>query len=1744
TWTYTVADSAVEYLAKDQTKVESFTITLDDGNGGLITKQIDVTITGTNDQTLLTSVNSTAISTTVAESAGNSSAQDIAAINGSLAFSDVDIGDSLAASAGSPTVALNGGALPAGVDAASLTAALNHLSFGVSVVSNGEATQNISWTWDPTAANLDFLKAGDQLTVTYAIHVADSVPQNLTFTITGTNDQTLLTSVNSTAVSTTVAESAGNSSAQDIAAIHGALAITDVDIGDGLNGFAGSPTVALNGGALPAGVNAAALTAALDHLSFNFGVGIFSTGGATQMSWTWDPTAANLDFLKAGDQLTVTYAVHVADSAPQNLTFTITGTNDGPTLAPIANQTYTDTAADDTFAPISGTLSSQDPDAGDTKVYSISSGIPEAHTVNGVDYDIIKPSFYGPLYLNSQTGAYTFVPDDSRLESQKTSESLFFEFTVTDGSGASATQTLTINIDGVNDTPTLAAVTGPTYNDTAGADTFSASSGTLFGSDRDLDTLSYGINSGMTGGSTIIGGVTYDVSKVGSFGTLYVNSSTGQYTYQENNSAINAATTATSDNFTVTTSDGTASASTALNVTINGVNDAPIGVNDTGSATEKGGTANASGGANATGNVITNDTDVDSAGLTVSAIRTGGTEGAGMAGTVGSGLVGAHGTLTLQSNGSYTYVVNENDATVQALNTGGSTTDSFNYTVSDGSLTDTAVLTVTINGANDAPVNTVPGTQTTNEDTAKVFSSANGNQISIFDPDNTTHTVTLSVPNGAITLNGTSGLSFTVGDGTADGTMTFSGTDANINAALNGLSFLANPNFNGAAAIQIITSDGALSDTDSVVVIINAVNDAPVNTVPGAQTTNVNVSKAITGLNISDVDAGTASMTVTLAVTHGTLTVSGGSAAISGNGTGTVTLTGSQTAIDSTLGATVTYVPTNNFVGSATLTMTTSDNGNSGSGGTLTDTDVVSISVVSPSSSTLTTGTDTVFFASGTNTITGTNTTATNGDVITGGTGTDTLTIDTAKNITQTYTFGDGAHSDIGLTNFETLQFIRSDTTGSDPTITAVFDSSFNNNGTLTVDGSALTGSHAAGFTVDASAVTSGSFVIVGSAQADTLKGGAGSDTISGGNGVDRIVGNGGADTLTGGAGNDTFAYLATGDAGDHITDFNTSGDKLEFTVTASRFAIGDLDTNVENVKSGNNSTINVANTEVGIKTDASVTTATVQSTIDGYTNITTGALFVFFNSTVGHAQVYYDANPAAAGGAILVADLDNLTTLASITAFNAADFAFGTALAPAGVAGEAINLALTAPAEFQGQTATVTITNVPDGWVLNGGTQQADGSWKVTTADISKLTVTSPVEHVGALHLDVTVDFVQADGSTATLRFADNVEAYAPGSPIFAWSGDDVLTASSGNDLFVFSQPIGNDTVHSFDATADKVDLIGYSGFQSFADVQAHTADDASGNAVITLGDGQSITLEGVHSSALSAGNFVFDQTPVVNNAGTMTIGDGALLPLSGTVNNSGLISLDSTGSDTLLQLIQHGITLQGGGQIVLSDSDANVISGTAADVTLTNIDNIISGAGQLGGGLLGLNNQGTIIATGTHALVIDTGGSTVANSGTLEATGSGGLTITGTLANSGLIWANGGNITINGQVTGEGDAIVGNLSKVEFHAASSAHVIFGTDAAGTLRLDDSFDFSGSIAGITNDDKVDLGDIWYGTGTSAVYEANQDGRGGTLTVSDGTHDATLHIIGTYDADSFTVADDGTGRTVVGYHPADEFHFV
>jgi len=49
-------------------------------------------------------------------------------------------------------------------------------------------------------------------------------------------------------------------------------------------------------------------------------------------------------------------------------------------------------------------------------------------------------------------------------------------------------------------------------------------------------------------------------------------------------------------------------------------------------------------------------------------------------------------------------------------------------------------------------------------------------------------------------------------------------------------------------------------------------------------------------------------------------------------------------------------------------------------------------------------------------------------------------------------------------------------------------------------------------------------------------------------------------------------------------------------------------------------------------------------------------------------------------------------------------------------------------------------------------------------------------------------------------------------------------------------------------------------------------------------------------------------------------------------------------------------------------------------------------------------------------------------------------------------------------------------------------------------------------------------------------YAANQQGTGGTLTVSDGTHTANINILGQNTADGFQAADDHHNGTLISYH--------
>ncbi|HEX8890651.1 MAG TPA: Calx-beta domain-containing protein, partial [Pyrinomonadaceae bacterium] len=146
----------------------------------------------------------------------------------------------------------------------------------------------------------------------------------------------------------------------------------------------------------------------------------------------------------------------------------------------------------------------------------------------------------------------------------------------------------------------------------------------------------------------------------------------------------------------------------------------------------------------------------------------------------------------------------------------------------------TVQFTITVNSVNDAPVNSVPGPQSTARNTDLVFSTANGNLISISDIDAGANQVkvTLAATNGTLTLSGTTGLTFTPAnssnDGVNDATLIFTGTITNINNALNGLVFSPTPGFDGAASIQITTDDqgnsgsgGAQTDTDTINITVN-----------------------------------------------------------------------------------------------------------------------------------------------------------------------------------------------------------------------------------------------------------------------------------------------------------------------------------------------------------------------------------------------------------------------------------------------------------------------------------------------------------------------------------------------------------------------------------------------------------------------------------------------------------------------------------------------------------------------------------------------------------------------------------------------------------------------------------------------------------------------------------------------------------------------------------------------------------
>src|SRR5262245_57159942 len=371
TWTYTANNSqtAIQQLNAGQSITDSFTAVSSDGTASQI---VTVTITGTNDgPAIIAATNPAAIP----ESAGSSSAQDIPAVTGTITVSDQDVGDTLTLSVtGNATASYNGGALPVenSIDVSALIAS-GAISFAPLAASNGES-QTVNWTYKPSAADLDWLRQGDTLTLTYVAQIDDGHgnvgAQNLVITITGTNDVPALTAATNPAA---IAESAGSSSAQDIPAVTGTITVSDQDVGDTLTlSVTGNATASYNGGALPV-ENSIDVSALIASGAISFAPLAASNGESQTVNWTYNPAAADLDWLRQGDTLTLTYVAQIDDGhgnvGAQNLVITITGTNDVPAITAATNPAAI--AATQDVPPITGTITVSDQDVGDTLTLSV-----------------------------------------------------------------------------------------------------------------------------------------------------------------------------------------------------------------------------------------------------------------------------------------------------------------------------------------------------------------------------------------------------------------------------------------------------------------------------------------------------------------------------------------------------------------------------------------------------------------------------------------------------------------------------------------------------------------------------------------------------------------------------------------------------------------------------------------------------------------------------------------------------------------------------------------------------------------------------------------------------------------------------------------------------------------------------------------------------------------------------------------------------------------------------------------------------------------------------------------------------------------------------------------------------------------------------------------------------------------------------------------------------------------------------
>ena len=198
------------------------------------------------------------------------------------------------------------------------------------------------------------------------------------------------------------------------------------------------------------------------------------------------------------------------------------------------------------------------------------------------------------------------------------------------------------------------------------------------------------------------------------------------------------------------------------------------------------------------------------------------------------------------------------------------------------------------------------------------------------------------------------------------------------------------------------------------------------------------------------------------------------------------------------------------------------------------------------------------------------------------------------------------------------------------------------------------------------------------------------------------------------------------------------------------------------------------------------------------------------------------------------------------------------------------------------------------------------------------------------------------------------------------------------------------------------------------------------------------------------------------VTNTGTVSVHDNSTLLLQGTITNKGTLHLNSAGNNTILRM-NGNVSLTGAGTVVMDNQLNNIMNGNSGATTLTNVNNTISGAGNIGGGSMALNNQGLIDANagpGQNVLYLNTSNGTT-NTGTLEATSGSTLGLLGnTFTNTaGTIKAVGSGAVVNLQsgVTITGGTLTDSGGGVIETVNADSATLNGLTNTGTISVHDN---------------------------------------------------------------------------------------